>query len=51
MLPAVVALLAGLAAVPVLLLAAAALVLLLAAEGEQVVSEFELLAEPLVQLG
>ena len=48
MLPAVVAPLAGLAAVPVLPFAAAALVLLLAAEGEQVVSEFGLLVEPLV---
>ena len=50
MLPVVVAPLAGLAVVPVLLLAAA-LVPLLAAGDERVVSEFELLAEPLVRLG
>ena len=58
MLPVVVAPLAGLVAVaPVLLLAAApvlllaaAPVLLLAAGDERVVSEFELLVEPLVRL-
>ena len=50
MLPAVVAPLAGLVAVPVLLFAAA-LVLLLAAGDERAASEFELLAETLVRLG